>query len=76
MSDEVRFSHCDQDVLHAPGECSYCDTHPEAQRARKEAGINFTGHRKEGMLPCPSEKRRPLVSINRWPGNRPLPKPS
>ncbi len=36
--------HCDARVLHAPGECQYCDLHPEWQELRKAWGIAFTGH--------------------------------
>ncbi|MEU7174649.1 MULTISPECIES: hypothetical protein [Micromonospora] len=36
--------HCDQAVLHAPGECTYCDAHPDWQELRQLWGIAFTGH--------------------------------
>lgn len=66
--------HCDQRVLHAPGECEYCDAYPTWQEARQMWGIAFTGHPpQEGELPCPSEVHRDLDTINRWPGNRPTP---
>lgn len=66
--------HCDSRVLHAPGECEYCDKYPEWQRAREMWGIAFTGHRPEdGELPCPSEVQRDLDTINAWHGNRPSP---
>jgi hypothetical protein len=62
--------HCDSAVLHAPGECVYCDGYPEWQRYRQVAGIAFTGHPfKDGEISCPSELRRPIDDINRWPGN-------
>lgn len=63
--------HCDGDVLHAPGVCPYCDKHPDLQKYRSQAGINFTGEYVEGKTLCPSEQRRSLKDINRWPGNRP-----
>lgn len=40
----MRFPHCDQRVLHRPGECRYCDLHPEWQELRERWGIAFTGH--------------------------------
>ena len=39
-----QFPHCDARILHAPGECEYCDLHPEWQELRKVWGIAFTGH--------------------------------
>lgn len=69
--------HCDQRVLHAPGECQYCDHYPEWQELRTYWGIAFTGHdpilNKEhprlSQVPCPSEIRG-REDINHWPGNR------
>jgi len=67
--------HCDQKVLHAPGECQICDTYaPDAQKYRQWWGICFTGHKPDGvetMILCPSEWGRNLETINLWPGNRP-----
>lgn len=61
--------HCDQRVLHAPGECRFCDDCPEWQRLRVVWGIAFTGHEPgEDQVRCPS--RREVETINRWPGNR------
>lgn len=62
--------HCDQRVLHAPGECEYCDEYPELQDARELWGINYTGGRDQAKLVCPSEMARPLDLINLWPGNQ------
>lgn len=62
--------HCDAKVLHAPGECKYCDEHPEWQDLRELWGINFTGEHKEGKISCPSELERPFNVINEWPGNQ------
>lgn len=63
--------HCDSAVLHAPGTCEYCDEFPEWQRARQAWGIAFTSYPpKNGQLPCPSEVRRDIDVINKWPGNR------
>lgn len=62
--------HCDQRVLHAPGECKYCDDRPEWQQARVVWGINFTGHNEKGKLPCPATTERTVETIDKWPGNR------
>lgn len=67
-----QFPHCDQRVLHAPGECEYCDKHPEWQALRAAWGIVFTGYEPEvNELPCPATKVRPLSTINEWIGNVP-----
>lgn len=63
--------HCDNSVLHAPGECVHCDLYPAWQRYREVAGIAFTGHEpEEGQVMCPSEMHRPVETIERWYGNR------
>jgi hypothetical protein len=63
--------HCDPAVLHAPGECEFCDKYgTDWQAYRQMAGINFTGHHDDGKALCPSEYRRSVQTINRWPGNR------
>jgi hypothetical protein len=64
--------HCDTDVLHAPGECVYCDCHPKRQLQREADGINYTGHHDPDKRMCPSEADRPLDTINLWGGNRPV----
>ena len=38
------FPHCDQRILHAPGECQWCDEYPKWQKLREAWGIAFTGH--------------------------------
>lgn len=64
--------HCDARVLHAPGECRYCDEHSRWQALRVVWGIAFTGHEPvEGQLPCPSDARRGLAGAHVWPGNQP-----
>lgn len=63
--------HCDQRVLHAPGECRFCDEHPDWQELRELWGINFTGKKDPEKSPCPSEVHRTFFTINKWPGNRP-----
>lgn len=72
----AQFPHCDQRVLHAPGECEFCDWHPEWQELRQAWGIAFTGHPPAGqeVLPCPADAARPAGASNdhrRWGGNKP-----
>jgi hypothetical protein len=67
------FPHCDRLVLHAPGECSYCDAHPDWQELRILWGINFTGKNEPDKALCPAERRRSVRMINQWPGNTPRP---
>ena len=67
----MTYPHCDDAVLHAPGECVYCDRYPEAQARREANGINFTGQHDPSREPCPAEARRGLGAINRWSGNWP-----
>lgn len=69
----VTTPHCDQRVLHAPGECEYCDEYPAWQAARKMWGIAYTGHTitVAQPLPCPSELARDLSVIEAWGGNLP-----
>ncbi len=73
--------HCDPAVLHAPGECRYCDEHPDWQQLRQLWGICFTGHQpviistgtySYELIACPSDIRRPGNVAGRWPGNRPV----
>jgi hypothetical protein len=66
-----QFPHCDALVLHAPGECRYCDAHPDWQQLRQMWGLNFTGKTQPTKAPCPAERRRPASLIHRWFGNRP-----
>ncbi len=69
-----QFPHCDAKVLHAPNICEFCDRHPDWQELRILWGIAFTGENLPDLIPCPSERDRPLNNINRWPGNRPYTK--
>lgn len=67
--------HCDASVLHAPGECRFCDEYGADWQAYRElARINFTGHEDPDKAPCPSTHFRSVETINRWPGNRPTEK--
>lgn len=64
--------HCDSSILHAPGECEYCDTYGKSwQEYRELARINFTGHEDKDKAPCPSTYFRPTEVAHRWPGNQP-----
>jgi hypothetical protein len=53
-----QFPHCDSRVLHAPGECVYCDEHPDWQELREVWGINFTGHQEVLKMQCPADRAR------------------
>lgn len=64
------YPHCDDLILHAPGECQYCDAYPSAQLTRVNAGINFTNHDDKDLEPCPSLSRRNAVDRDAWVGNR------
>lgn len=65
--------HCDADVIHRPGLCRYCDDRPDLQARRILDGVNFTGEHDPAKTVCPSEGRRSVEQIERWPGNRPAP---
>lgn len=62
--------HCDQNVLHAPGRCDFCDIYKDLQHFRITSGINFTGETDPEKKPCPATEARKLEDIERWPGNR------
>jgi hypothetical protein len=77
--------HCDQRILHEPGECWACDMYPDWQALRVKWGIAFTGQRPvpervgeagfivRHMLPCPADYNRPPGSPSdhqQWPNNR------
>lgn len=64
------FPHCDQRILHAPGECLYCDKHSDWQNLRIAWRIAFTGYEPEGKeLPCPADFARG-DNHKLWPGNQ------
>lgn len=70
INDIGPFPHCDPSVLHAPGECKYCDSCPVFQTLRMAWGIAFTGKEpKDNELPCPSDYKRGFNGANVWPGN-------
>jgi hypothetical protein len=66
---QAPFPHCDELVLHAPGECEFCDHYPARQRQRERDGVNFTGHHDPGKRTCPAEVRRDLATLEAWGGN-------
>lgn len=75
---ELTPPHCDQAILHAPGECRYCDEHPDWQALRRLWGIAFTGHQpvlgeQWEEIACPSDIRRLGGLAARWPGNQSKP---
>jgi hypothetical protein len=64
-----QFPHCDQRVLHGPGECIYCDEKPDWQALRVAWGIAFTGWEPENKeLPCPADYARGDTHT-KWYGN-------
>lgn len=80
--ERAAFPHCDSRVLHAPGECGYCDEYPDWQRLRGTWGIAFTGHKPKEIragdviiaheLSCPADFNRPPGSPSDhrgWHGN-------
>lgn len=73
MSDQDgRPPHCDELVLHAPGECEICDKYaPQAQQQRITDGVNFTGHNDPNKQPCPAWVRRG-ANCQKWQGNAPV----
>ena len=69
-----QFPHCDSRILHAPGECEYCDHNPVWQELRAAWGIAFTGYEPDGTeLPDPATHARGAKSVNSWIGNVPHP---
>jgi hypothetical protein len=69
-----QFPHCDPRILHAPGECEFCDEHTEWQALREVWKIAFTNYEpEEGELPCPANHARG-DKCNSWTGNKPRPK--
>lgn len=71
ISDNAQFPHCDSGVLHAPGECTYCDLHPDWQKERIQKSVNFTGQSESLKTTCPSDATRGTGGAHVWGGNRP-----
>jgi hypothetical protein len=38
----AEFPHCNSEVLHAPGDCYYCDLYPDRQAQRAASGAGFS----------------------------------
>lgn len=63
--------HCDDLIVHRPGDCSICDdTAEELQTLRIRHNVNFTGESDPSKLPDPATESRDLQTMNRWPGNQ------
>lgn len=45
---EAKYPHCSAQVLHAPGECYFCDKYPKAQAERRASGTPFTLNESNG----------------------------
>jgi hypothetical protein len=43
-----KYPHCNTTMLHAPGECFYCDKYPARQAARAASGEEFTPNESNG----------------------------
>lgn len=70
MSEPLRLPHCDARILHAPGECQYCDD-SGLQPIREAWNIAFTDQEpKEGQYPCPANVARSDESLASWGGNQ------
>lgn len=39
---DAPYPHCNSEVLHAPGTCTFCDLFPERQAMRSASGTPFT----------------------------------
>ena len=39
---EYPYPHCNSEVLHAPGDCFYCDLYPSRQAQRQASNTPFT----------------------------------
>lgn len=37
----IQYPHCNTEVLHAPGQCKYCDKYPDWQQVRIKKGEPF-----------------------------------
>jgi hypothetical protein len=75
VSDPEKPVHCDGRVIHAPGECEYCDKYGVMQQIQRMAlMVCFTNQTPEqlttkGWKPCPAMYVRGADSINSWGGN-------
>ena len=90
MPEIAQFPHCDTRVLHAPGECEFCDGQPVWQALRRAWGIAFTGHPPLAVLPhcgkpvsglgyaatCRQPEGHPEGECHPWPASEILPCPA
>lgn len=72
----AQWPHCESRILHAPGECAYCDERPELQMIRETWGICYTGHAPTSQtpIPCPADlavSKGERADFNKWYGNVP-----
>ena len=75
MSNSItQFPHCDPRILHAPGECKYCDAHPDWQELRAMWNINFTNGTDPDKFMCPANVARGFAAPNKWHSNHALPR--
>ncbi len=44
----AKYPHCNQDILHAPGECFYCDKYPERQYVKYVLDGEFSNNEANG----------------------------
>lgn len=44
----AEYPHCNTTTIHAPGECHYCDMHPDLQEARSLSGVPFSSNEANG----------------------------
>ena len=66
------FPHCDQNCIHRPLSCEYCDQYAgNIQQNRELLKVNFTGENDPRKHPCPSDLKRGLAGAHVWGGNRP-----
>lgn len=67
---EHRWPHCDARILHAVGECEYCDMAKDLQSERETLDVSNTG-KTNRRWPCPADLARKPEQYNAWSGNRP-----
>ena len=71
---KTTFPHCDQNCIHRPLSCEYCDQYAsDLQHNRELLNVNFTGENDPSKHPCPSDLRRGLGGAHGWGGNAPRP---
>lgn len=71
----MQYPHCEARILHAPGECKYCDQHSDWQQLRVTWGIAFSGHEPTEEQPIADPADLAVMKgergdYNQWHGNR------